>query len=147
MRAFLFCCKTVNRVRNVPPVMTCGDLWPMLGPLCKGAPGEINMTHCMLVLCTCPNQSTANAIATALVEERLAACVSQLPGIRSLYRWEDHVEKDEEVLLLIKTTTSCYERLEPAVQRLHPYELPEIIGVRIDDGAQNYLDWIRKSTL
>jgi periplasmic divalent cation tolerance protein len=104
------------------------------------------MTDCMLVLCTCPDQRAANVIATALLEERLAACVNRLSGVNSLYRWEGHVEQDDEVLLLIKTTVKCYERVEMTINKLHPHELPEIIGVRLSAGSKKYMDWIRNST-
>ena len=103
-------------------------------------------TDLLMVLCTCPTQSAADAIATALLEERLAACVNQLPGIRSTYRWKGRVERDEEVLLLIKTTVERYAGLEETIQKLHPHELPEIIGVPLTIGSEPYFDWIRKST-
>ena len=111
------------------------------------SPGRIRMNaDFLMVLCTCPTQSAADAIATALVEERLAACVNQLPGVRSLYRWKGRVEQDEEVLLLIKTTAERYSKLEETIQGLHPHELPEIIGVPLTIGSEAYFDWIRNST-
>jgi periplasmic divalent cation tolerance protein len=100
----------------------------------------------LMVLCTCPSQSAAGAIATALLEERLAACVNQLPGVKSMYRWKDRVETDDEVLLLIKTTTRNFAGLEDTINRLHPYELPEIIGVPLTAGSDAYFDWIDNST-
>jgi periplasmic divalent cation tolerance protein len=99
----------------------------------------------LLVLCTCPDDGSATAVSTALVEERLAACVNRIPGIRSRYRWQDHVETDDEVLLLIKTRGSLYADLEQTIQRLHPYENPEIVAIDIAAGASAYLDWIRDS--
>ena len=75
-------------------------------------------TDYLLVLCTCPSRSAADAIATAALEERLAACVNQVPGIRSLYRWKGRVESDDEILLLIKTTTASFSRLEATIQSL-----------------------------
>ena len=100
----------------------------------------------VLVLCTCPNQGTATVIATALLEERLAACVNELPGIESLYRWQGRVETDKEVLILIKTTAARFPAVEETITKLHPYELPEIIGVPLTMGSEAYLDWIRTST-
>jgi periplasmic divalent cation tolerance protein len=99
----------------------------------------------LLVLCTCPDDGTAAAVSTALVEERLAACVNRLPGVRSRYRWRGQVETDDEVLLLIKTRGALYRELETTIQRLHPHENPEIIAVDIAGGAAAYLDWIRDS--
>jgi periplasmic divalent cation tolerance protein len=100
----------------------------------------------LLVLCTCPDHGVANVVATALLEERLAACVNQVPGIKSLYRWEGQIEKDDEVLLLIKSTADRYDELEAMIRKLHPYELPEIIGVPLSAGSDAYFDWIKNST-
>ena len=99
-------------------------------------------TDYLLVLCTCPSRSAADAIATAALEERLAACVNQVPGIRSLYRWKGRVESDDEILLLIKTTTASFSRLEATIRSLHPHELPEIIAVPINTGQTDYIKWI-----
>jgi len=104
------------------------------------------MTDCLLVFCTCPDQATAGVIATALLEERLAACVNRLPGIRSLYRWEGHIEKDDEVLLLLKTPAARFAAIEAEIGRLHPYDVPEIVAVPIAAGSSAYLDWIGNST-
>lgn len=74
--------------------------------------------------------------------EQLAACVNIIPGIQSIYRWRGAVEHDEELLLLIKTSDAVWSLLEERILALHPYELPEIISVRIQDGHSHYLDWI-----
>ena len=100
----------------------------------------------LLILCTCPDRSVASAVTTALLEERLAACVNRVPGIKSTYRWEGHVQEDDEVLLLIKTTANLFARVEDTIRKLHPYELPEVIGVPLTAGSAAYLDWIRSST-
>ena len=93
-------------------------------------------------LCTVPDQDTAIRIAEALVTEHLAACVNIIPAIQSVYRWEGAVAHDEELLLLIKTNTAVWPLLETRLLALHPYELPEIISVRIQDGNNNYLNWL-----
>ena len=103
-------------------------------------------TEHLLVLTTCPDQGTATRIATALIEERLAACVNQVPGIRSLYHWEGRIEHDTEVLMLVKTTATVYERMEALIRKHHPYELPEVIAVPFAAGSKAYLEWITKST-
>ena len=95
-----------------------------------------------LVLTTCPDMGTAEAIAAALVQGRLAACISILPGARSVYEWKGTVETEEEHLLLIKTREDKYQELERAILDRHPYELPEIIAVPIEDGLGGYLAWI-----
>lgn len=99
----------------------------------------------MLVLSTCPDHSTAEQIATLLVEQRLAACVNLVPGLTSVYRWQGKTEKETEVLMVIKTDNTRYSELEATLQRLHPYELPEIIAVTLDNGSAEYLRWITTS--
>ena len=100
----------------------------------------------LVCLCTCPDPQTAGRIAAALVEERLAACVNVLPGLRSVYRWQGKVESAEETLLLIKTTQDRLERVSARIVELHPYELPEVIAVEAAGGLPAYLDWIAAQT-
>lgn len=96
----------------------------------------------LLCLCTCPDAATAGQLAETLVGERLAACVNIVPGLRSVYRWQDAVQRDEEVLLLIKTTRTRYPALETRLPALHPYELPELVAVEVADGLPAYLRWV-----
>lgn len=100
----------------------------------------------VLVLCTCPTSEIADRIATTLVTEQLAACVNRLPGVVSTYRWQGAVQRDEEVLLLIKSTRERYAALRDRIVALHPYELPEVIAVDIALGLPAYLDWITAET-
>jgi periplasmic divalent cation tolerance protein len=99
-------------------------------------------TPYQLVLCTCPDQATAQNIAEQLVDKQLAACVSILPGLTSIYQWQGKRETAQEHLLLIKTTNEVYEVLEQTLTKLHPYELPEIIAVPIERGSAAYLGWL-----
>ena len=99
-------------------------------------------TDLQIALCTVPDEKTAGQIADALVSEKLAACINIVPSIMSVYRWNDAIEHDQELLLLIKTSVSVWPLLEARILELHPYELPEIISVRIQDGNNNYLNWI-----
>ena len=99
-----------------------------------------------LVLSTCPDAQTADALASSLVDERLAACVNVLPGIRSIYRWQGAVERGEEVLLLIKTTADRQDALVARLETLHPYELPEALAVEAVGGLAAYLDWVAEQT-
>ena len=99
----------------------------------------------ILVLSTFPDAATARRIGAALVEEKLAACVNILPAIESIYRWKDAIETSTEVLALIKSTTWKYQLLEAKILELHPYEIPEIISLRIDAGHLDYLRWIDQS--
>ncbi len=98
-------------------------------------------SEALIVLCTCPDEA-AGTLAHALVSERLAACVNRLPQVSSVYRWQDAVEEAQEALLLIKTASAVYPRLEARIRQLHPYELPEVVAVRIDKGLPDYLRWV-----
>ena len=101
----------------------------------------------IVVFCTCPDESSAERIGSALVEERLAACVNRIGGVVSTYRWQDKVSRDDEMLLLIKTTSERFDAVRERIVALHPYELPEIIAVDIARGLPAYLDWIARETL
>jgi len=100
----------------------------------------------LLALCSCPDDDVADRIAAALVEERLAACVNRIGGIASTYRWKGSVQRDNEVLLLIKTTRARFDALRERIVFLHPYELPEVIAVDIALGLPPYLEWIAAET-
>ncbi len=102
-------------------------------------------TRYQLILCTCPDSEIAEQLADVLVSQQLAACINIVPGLTSVYRWQGNVTKEQEVLLLIKTTAEQYAALESAIQRHHPYELPEVIAVTVDDGSPDYLRWLSSS--
>ncbi|EGV16654.1 divalent-cation tolerance protein CutA [Thiocapsa marina] len=99
-----------------------------------------------LIFCTCPDEATAGHIAESLVDERLAACANLLAGITSIYRWKGQIQRDPEVLLLIKTTTERVAALTERLRALHPYEIPEIIAVPVTEGLPDYLSWITTCT-
>ncbi|MBL8257411.1 MAG: divalent-cation tolerance protein CutA [Pseudoxanthomonas mexicana] len=99
-----------------------------------------------LILSTCPDADTAQRLARTLVNERLAACVSLLPGVVSTYRWQGRVEQAAEVQLLAKTTGERREALVARLAELHPYELPEILAVETAAGLPAYLDWVAAET-
>jgi len=103
------------------------------------------MTNKLVVLSTCANEADAERLAHTLIEKRLAACVSVSPGLRSTYRWKDGVETSEETLLVIKTTRERYDSLKAELEKIHPYEVPEILALPVVEGAQNYLNWIDAS--
>ena len=96
----------------------------------------------LVCFCTCPDRDTAQRIADALVDERLAACVNVLPGLRSVYRWHGAIERADEVMLIIKTVRERLEQVTARVVALHPNELPEVIAVEIAGGLATYLDWV-----
>jgi len=103
-------------------------------------------TECLVVLCTCPDAASADTIARALVERRLAGCVNVLPGLRSVYTWKGACESAEEHLLFIKVRTTAYDSVEREIRALHPYELPEIVAVPIAAGLPDYLSWIKQNS-
>ncbi len=100
----------------------------------------------LLILCTCPDQATAERIGEVVVGERLAACVNIVPGLTSIYRWEGQIQRDTELLLLVKTRAAVYPLLEARLRELHPYQTPEIIALPIQTGSAAYLDWIVDNT-
>lgn len=100
----------------------------------------------MLVLSTCPDAATAERIARALVEEALAACVNVVPGVRSIYVWNESVQESDEVLMIAKTTAARCPELRGRLVELHPYEVPEVVAVRLADGHDAYLRWIAAAT-
>ena len=96
----------------------------------------------IVVLCTVPDRETATRLAEAAVNQRLAACVTILPGAESIYLWEGALERAQEFQLVAKTTTAAYAALEQLWLSEHPYELPELIAVPIASGLEAYLQWI-----
>lgn len=95
-----------------------------------------------LILCTCPDQHTADTIARQLITDKLAACVNILPGLTSIYEWQGAIETAQEHLLLIKSHQGRFAAIESAIKQLHPYQLPEIVAVAIERGSSDYLNWI-----
>ena len=99
----------------------------------------------MVVLTTCGNEESAQALARILVERRLAACVNAISKVVSTYRWKDKVQQDQETLLIVKTTAGRLAALEQAVREHSQYELPELIALPVEAGAADYLSWVRES--
>ena len=103
------------------------------------------MSNHLLVLTTFPDIDTAQRLAKQIVQENLAACVSILPQVQSIYMWQGKECVDTEHIALIKTTENSYSKLESYIQSQHPYELPEIIATPITKGLDDYLNWVTKS--
>ncbi|MFN8388952.1 MAG: divalent-cation tolerance protein CutA [Bdellovibrionota bacterium] len=99
-------------------------------------------TELIVVLVTVPNDTVATELAAHLVDGRFAACVSILPGIRSVYRWEDRIEHADEIQLLIKTTRAHYPKLEAAITARHPYDTPEIVALPTAAALERYARWV-----
>ncbi len=102
------------------------------------------MTDKVIVYTTCGNATDAETLAQRLIDQRLAACVNVVPGVLSYYRWKGKVEKDSEFLLLIKTARGLVDQLRLEFEKLHTYELPEMVVCPIVDGAPNYLAWMEQ---
>jgi periplasmic divalent cation tolerance protein len=94
------------------------------------------------VLNTTETKADAQAIATPLIEKRLAGCVQIVGPITSTYRWEGKIETTEEWLCLIKSHRDLYEELEKAIREVHPYDVPEILAVPVTAGSKSYLEWL-----
>jgi periplasmic divalent cation tolerance protein len=103
------------------------------------------MEQVLLVMTNLPDAATAQALARALVQAKLAACVNLLPGVQSVYRWQGKVEQANEITLYIKTTQVRYHQVEQAILAAHPYDLPEVIAVPLT-GHAAYLHWIKQET-
>lgn len=99
-----------------------------------------------IVLTTVPNREVADAIATALVSEHLAACVNVLPPMTSVYRWQGKVERADEIQLIVKTAESRFAAVAARLRALHPYDTPEVLMLRADMGADSYIAWIHRAT-
>jgi len=100
----------------------------------------------LLVLTNLPDRASAERLAELVVEKNLAACVNILAPCRSVYRWKDAMQHDEEHPMLIKTTRERYPALEQALRAGHPYELPEILALPIERGLPAYLEWVAAET-
>ena len=104
------------------------------------------MSANVVVLITASSTEEGHSIARVLVDERLAACVNVIPTVDSIYRWQGHVQHDQEVLLMAKTSAAALEQLAKRVKQLHSYDTPEIIALPIVAAARDYLHWIDDET-
>jgi len=95
-----------------------------------------------VVLSTCGSAEEAAKIARALVEKKLAACVNVMPAVRSFYRWKGVIEDEQESLLVIKSSRALFNDLRVEIEKLHSYEVPEVIAVPVVDGSEGYLEWL-----
>lgn len=104
------------------------------------------MARYMVVFITVDSKKAADRITNVLIEKKLAACVSSVPRVVSVYRWKGRVERAKEILLVAKTRTSLVGKLISEVKNNHPYEVPEIISIPIGRSNPDYLNWIEKET-
>ncbi|CAN5862463.1 divalent-cation tolerance protein CutA [soil metagenome] len=110
-------------------------------PAAEDPAGEL-----LLVLTTMPDTGQAQQLARALVAERLIACANLVPGLTSVFRWEDEVQTAGEVLLLLKTRRSKLSHLSERVRALHPYDNPELLALPVEAGLEAYCHWVLDET-
>jgi len=103
------------------------------------------MTDALIVFTTFANEDDAARVVRALVEERLAACGNILPGARSIYRWQEGVQDEREVVVLLKSRKQDWATLMSRLIELHPYKTPECVAVRIAAGAPAYMEWLESA--
>lgn len=98
-----------------------------------------------VVLTTVATKEDATRLARALIERRLAACVNVLPAT-SLYRWRGEVREEGEHMLVIKTRRALVDDIREMFEEAHPYEVPELVALEVEDGSAAYLNWLRTET-
>lgn len=96
-----------------------------------------------IVLTTVADTDEAGRLGRTLVEEHLAACVTVIPAVHSIYRWQGEIESTSETLLLLKTTQDKLTTLEARLLELHSYKTPEFLVVPVEAGSQAYLEWLQ----
>ena len=101
-------------------------------------------TGVSVVVTTTPDAGSAELLGRRLVDERLAACASVIPGVTSIYRWEGAIRQEGEVVMLLKTTSGAVGALRDRLLELHPYDVPEVVALPVEAGHDAYLDWVRQ---
>jgi len=117
----------------------------MVALLARGPGNFFTMTDKIIVLSTCATEEEAEKLARALLEERLAACVSVISTMRSFYHWKGAIESAPECLLVIKSSRELFEPLCAALQKLHSFEVPELLALPVVAGGVNYLNWLESN--
>lgn len=100
----------------------------------------------IVVFTTVSSEDEAVRLVRTLLERRLIACGTLVPGARSLYRWQGKIADEREILLLLKTRSARVEALQEAFTELHPYKVPELLALSVDTGLGKYLEWINTET-
>ncbi len=104
------------------------------------------MTSIRMVFSTIDSEENARKLASNLVKEQLAACVNIISNVTSVYKWKGMMEQADECLLIIKTSEDRLDKLTERIRELHPYEVPEVVSVAIEQGSAPYLEWVFSET-
>ena len=102
--------------------------------------------HLIVILCSAPDEAAAEKLARGLIEERLAACVNAIPGVKSFYRWQGKIETDTEIQLVIKTRSERFDELAAWISENHPYDVPEAVAIPAERVSEAYLAWALDQT-
>jgi periplasmic divalent cation tolerance protein len=100
------------------------------------------MSDFSITLTTCANEQDGERIAQSLLEANYAACVNLLPGVRSMYKWQNKICNETEVMLVIKSSKKNQQAVEALISQIHTYEVPEIVHLSIDSGSESYMNWL-----
>lgn len=103
-------------------------------------------TDAIVVLTTLASPDEAHQFVRTLLERRLIACGTLLPGAKSLYRWQGKIAEEQEVVVLLKTRAARLDTLRTAFTELHPYKVPELLALPVEAGLEKYLAWINAET-
>ncbi|RPI71056.1 MAG: divalent-cation tolerance protein CutA [Geobacteraceae bacterium] len=106
-----------------------------------------NKVEILMVFVTVPGLKDGSRISKGVLNSRLAACVTIIPGVRSMYWWEGKIARANEAMLVVKTTRNQYRRLERKIMELHPYEVPEIIAIPLVAGSPQYIEWVKREVV
>lgn len=99
----------------------------------------------VVVLCTIPT-GKSEELADKIINERLAGCINIIPGVKSIYHWKGNVERDTEDLMVIKTQKALFDKLKEFIKQNHPYTVPEIVAISVENVNSEYLEWLLKET-
>jgi len=130
-------------MRSRRVLMACGWFDAMAG---NGSRGPWKMERAVFVYTTFPSVVEAEKAGSALVSERLAACVNIVPGMISVYRWQGTIERAEETVMIVKTRASLAETVRARVKATHPYDTPAILVLPIESVDERYFAWILAET-
>ncbi len=104
------------------------------------------MSSCIVIYCTVPTKQDAKSIAKILLTQRLAACINIVDKVQSIFSWHDEICEEKELLMMIKTKSILFDRVKQAIKLTHPYNIPEIISIPIENADSEYLEWINAET-